>query len=99
MCAPSRHRCTNGLPTTPPAHTLAYLGAVDAAIAAAEATLEAAARHVDADPRDRTGTAELTRGEPAPVETAVDEAITRTSRALGPGPRARTPSMPNGLPI
>ena len=68
-------------------HTLAHLGAVDAAIAAAEATLEAAARHVDADPRDRTGTAELVaRRTRAVVEAAVDEAITRTGRALGPGP-------------
>ena len=68
-------------------HTLAHLGAVDAAIAAAEATLEAAARRVDADPRNRTGTAELVaRRTRAVVETAVDEAITRTGRALGPGP-------------
>ncbi|MET0996232.1 MAG: acyl-CoA dehydrogenase [Mycobacterium sp.] len=68
-------------------HTLAHLGAVDAAIAAAAAILEAAARQVDADPRDRTGTAELiARRTRAVVETAVDEAITRTGRALGPGP-------------
>ena len=68
-------------------HTLAHLGAVDAALTAAEATLESAARQVDADPVDRAGTAELiARRTRAVVETAVDEAITRTGRALGPGP-------------
>ena len=68
-------------------HTLAHLGAVDAAITAAEATLAAAAGHVDADPHNRQGRAELTaRRARAVVETAVDEAINRTGRALGPGP-------------
>ena len=74
-------------------HTLAHLGAVDAAIAAAEATLEAAARHVDADPRDRTGTAEL---------------VARRTRAVVGGgrrrgdhphrPRARTGAAVPGRP-
>ncbi len=68
-------------------HTLAHLGAVDAAITAAQATLTWAAWQVDADPFDRAGTAELiARRTRAVVETAVDEAITRTGRALGPGP-------------
>ena len=71
-------------------HTLAHLGAVDAAIAAAEATLLSAARQVDADPLDREGRAELiARRTRAVVETAVDETITRTGRALGPGPLAQ----------
>jgi alkylation response protein AidB-like acyl-CoA dehydrogenase len=69
------------------AHTLAHLGAVDAAVFAAEASLIAAAAEVDADPLNRKGTAELTaRRTRAVVETAVDEAINRTARALGPAP-------------
>jgi alkylation response protein AidB-like acyl-CoA dehydrogenase len=68
-------------------HTLAHLGAVDAAIAAAEATLLSAACQVDADSSDHTGQGELiARRTRAVVETAVDEAINRTARALGPGP-------------
>jgi alkylation response protein AidB-like acyl-CoA dehydrogenase len=66
-------------------HARAHLGAVDAALAAAEAMLVSAACYVDAEPRgDR---AELiARRVRAVVERAVDEAITRTGRALGPGP-------------
>jgi alkylation response protein AidB-like acyl-CoA dehydrogenase len=68
-------------------HAAAHLGAVDAAITAAEATLAAAADHIDADPDNRSGTAELTaRRARAVVETAVDQTIIRTARALGPGP-------------
>jgi hypothetical protein len=68
-------------------HTLAHLGAVDAALAAAEAMLTAAAADVDADPMNRTGTAEvIARRTRAVVETAVDETLRRTARALGPGP-------------
>jgi alkylation response protein AidB-like acyl-CoA dehydrogenase len=68
-------------------HQLAHLGAVDAAITAAEATLAAAADHVDGDPRNCSGLAELTaRRVRAVVEKAVDEALGRTDRALGPGP-------------
>ena len=68
--------------------TLKYhLGAVDAAITAAEATLAVAADHVDRDPYNRSGLAELTaRRARAVVEKAVDEALGRTDRALGPGP-------------
>lgn len=66
-------------------HAHAHLGAVDAALAAAEATLVSAACYVDAEPfGDR---AELiARRVRAVVEHAVDEAITRTGRALGPAP-------------
>lgn len=66
-------------------HTHAHLGAVDAALAAAEAMLVTAAHYVDAEPfGDR---AELiARRVRAVVEHAVDEAITRTGRALGPAP-------------
>jgi alkylation response protein AidB-like acyl-CoA dehydrogenase len=68
-------------------HTLAHLGAVDAALTAAESTLASAACEIDADPLNRKGTAELiARRARAVVETAVDEAIHRTARALGPAP-------------
>jgi alkylation response protein AidB-like acyl-CoA dehydrogenase len=68
-------------------HVLAHLGAVDAAIAAAEATLAVAAEHVDQDPRNSSGLAELTaRRARSVVEKTVDEALVRTDRALGPGP-------------
>ncbi|CAN5138699.1 acyl-CoA dehydrogenase family protein [soil metagenome] len=67
-------------------HALAHLGAVDAALAAADATLETAAAQIDADP---SGSAErLARRARAVVEHAVDEALVRTGRALGPGPLA-----------
>ena len=69
------------------AYSLAHLGAVDAALAAGDAMLAAAAIQVDADPFDRAGTAQLlARRVRTVVEHAVDEAITRTGRALGPGP-------------
>ncbi|MGB3482147.1 MAG: acyl-CoA dehydrogenase [Mycobacterium sp.] len=66
-------------------HALAHLGAVDAALTAAEAVLAAAATQVDgaADPADAELVARRAR---AVVEHAVDEVITRTGRALGPGP-------------
>ena len=69
------------------AHTLAHLGAVDAALAAADATLKAVADEFDADPLNRKGRAELlARRARAVAETAVDQALARTGRALGPGP-------------
>lgn len=69
------------------AYSLAHLGAVDAALAAGDAMLAAAAAQVDADPFDRAGTAQLlARRVRTVAEHAVDEAITRTGRALGPGP-------------
>ena len=68
---------------------LRTLEAVDAAIAAAEAMLVSTTCRVDADPTDRSGSAEmLARRTRAAVETAVEEAITRTRRALGAGPLA-----------
>jgi alkylation response protein AidB-like acyl-CoA dehydrogenase len=72
---------------TPDEHSLAHLGAVDAALAAAEATLADVAARFDADPFDRAGRAQLlARRGRAVVEHAVDEAIIRTGRALGPVP-------------
>ncbi|SOX52690.1 acyl-CoA dehydrogenase, partial [Mycobacterium ahvazicum] len=69
------------------AYSLAHLGAVDAALAAGEAMLSTASAQVDADPFDRSDSAELlARRVRAIVEHAADEAITRTGRALGPGP-------------
>ncbi|RAU97559.1 acyl-CoA dehydrogenase [Mycobacterium colombiense] len=69
------------------AYSLAHLGAVDAALAASDAILAAAASQVDDDPFDRDETAQLlARRVRTVVEHAVDEAITRTGRALGPGP-------------
>ena len=69
------------------AHALAHLGAVDAALGAAEAILAATAARFDADPVNQSGEAELlARRARAVVELAVEEAITRTGRALGPGP-------------
>ena len=71
-------------------HGLAHLGAVDAALAGAEATLAATATRFDADPFQRIGHAQLlARRARAVVEHAVDETITRTGRALGPGPLAQ----------
>ncbi|WP_099023886.1 acyl-CoA/acyl-ACP dehydrogenase [Mycolicibacterium palauense] len=71
-------------------HALAHLGAVDAAIAAAQAILDAAAAQIDADPLDRAGAAQLTAHRVrAVVEHAVQESIIRTGRALGPGPLSR----------
>ncbi|HME47770.1 acyl-CoA dehydrogenase [Mycobacterium sp.] len=68
-------------------HTLAHLGAVDAALTAAQATLAWAAAHVDGDPLNSSGLAELVaRRTRAVAEAAADEAIVRTGRSLGPGP-------------
>jgi alkylation response protein AidB-like acyl-CoA dehydrogenase len=68
-------------------HALAHLGAVDAAITAAEAVTATAAVEVDADPYNESGRAELlARRLRAVVENTVDQAITRTGRALGLGP-------------
>lgn len=79
------YRCTRS--QSADAYSLAHLGAVDAALAAGDATLAAAAAQIDSDPFDRTGTAQLlARRARAVVEHAADEAITRTGRALGPGP-------------
>ena len=68
-------------------HAQAHLGAVDAALAATEAMLSSAADFVDTEPS--SGRTELiARRVRAVAETAVDEAITRTGRALGPAPLA-----------
>ncbi|MBJ7337932.1 acyl-CoA dehydrogenase family protein [Mycolicibacterium sp.] len=66
-------------------HTHAHLGAVDAALAAAEAMLVSAACFVDAEPQSARSEL-VARRVRAVVERAVDEAIVRTGRALGPAP-------------
>ena len=72
---------------TTDAHLLAHLGAVDAALAAADAMLVSVAHQFDADPLNRKGRAELlARRARATAETAVDESIHRSARALGPAP-------------
>ncbi|OFJ55735.1 acyl-CoA dehydrogenase family protein [Mycolicibacterium grossiae] len=71
--------------TDPHAH--AHLGAVDAALAAGRAVLDASARTIDDDPHG-PGAELLARRVRAVVEHAVDEAIVRTGRALGPAPLA-----------
>ena len=81
-------------------HTLAHLGAVDAALAAGEAILMAAAAEVDADPLNRKGSAELiARRVRAVVETAVDETIKSHGACARARRRcARTPSMRSEWP-
>jgi alkylation response protein AidB-like acyl-CoA dehydrogenase len=69
------------------AYSLTHLGAVDAALAAGDAILAAAAAQIDVDPFDRSDTAQLlARRARSVVEHSADEAIIRTGRALGPGP-------------
>ena len=79
------YRCAGG--QSADAYALAHLGAVDAALAAGEAMLATAAARIDSDPFDRSHAAQLlARRARTVVEHAGDEAITRTGRALGPGP-------------
>ena len=68
-------------------HAAAHLGAVDAALAAAQALLASTADQVDAAPYSDRGEVAARRLR-AVVEVAVDEAIGRTARALGPAPLA-----------
>jgi alkylation response protein AidB-like acyl-CoA dehydrogenase len=69
------------------AYSLAHLGAVDAALAAGDAILGTAAAQIDSDPFDRSDTAQLLAHRVRTVvEHAAEEAISRTGRALGPGP-------------
>ncbi|WP_445169926.1 acyl-CoA dehydrogenase family protein [Mycolicibacterium sp. Dal123E01] len=68
-------------------HAAAHLGAVDAALAAAQALLASTAEQVDSAPHSDRGELAARRVR-AVVEAAVDEAIGRTARALGPTPLA-----------
>lgn len=68
-------------------YALAHLGAVDAALTAADAVLAQAAEQIDNDPLDLSNTAQLTaRRCRAVAEHAAGKAISRTTRALGSGP-------------
>lgn len=67
-------------------HGYAHLGAIDAALTSAEATLTRAAAQVDANPSDRTGAETWALRTRAVVEDAVEETIRRSGRALGPAP-------------
>jgi alkylation response protein AidB-like acyl-CoA dehydrogenase len=68
-------------------HALAHLGAVDVALGAAGAVLEAAAVAIDDDPRgDAHALALRVR---ATVEAAATEVVDRVGRALGAGPLCR----------
>ena len=64
-------------------HAQAHLGAVDAALTAADAVLIAAACQVDAG-TDCARAELIAQRARAVVETAVEETIVRTGRALGP---------------
>ncbi len=66
-------------------HAQAHLGAVDAALTAADAVLIATACQVDAG-TDCARAELIARRARAVVETAVEETIVRTGRALGPAP-------------
>ncbi len=63
---------------------LAHLGAVDAALHAARATLIDAAAQIDADPH--ANAARLAAQVRAGVEAAADDVLTRVGRATGAGP-------------
>ncbi|WP_433658209.1 acyl-CoA dehydrogenase [Nocardia sp. CA-128927] len=68
-------------------HALAHLGAVMSGLHAAALCLADAARQIDADPADRSGTARLrARTVRAVVEDAATATIDRVGRALGAGP-------------
>ncbi|MFE9914767.1 acyl-CoA dehydrogenase family protein [Micromonospora sp. NPDC005553] len=69
------------------AHAMAHLGAVAANLAAARATLQAAATRIDADPTGDAG--RLAREVRAVVETAATTVLDRVGRALGAGPLCR----------
>jgi hypothetical protein len=70
-------------------HGLAHLGAVDAALVAARTLLERAAADVDPEPDEPIPVARRRALQArAVVETAVETAIRRTGRALGPAPLA-----------
>lgn len=64
-----------------------HLGVVDSAIAAAKASIDAAADQADADPRDLGRRARLmARRARAAAENAVETTVTAVGHALGPGP-------------
>ena len=92
VAAPLRHAgCVGRLDD----HGLAHLGAVDADLAGARALLREAAAAVDVPEGDQTHADAIATARRravrvrAVVEAAVENAVRRTGRALGPGPQAR----------
>ena len=67
------------------AHAQAHLGAIDAALTAADAVLITTACRIDSG-TDCAGAELIARRARAVVETAVEVTIVRTGRALGPAP-------------
>ena len=68
-------------------HRLAHLGAVDAALAAGRATLDACAQAIDADPGDVAGTAaRRTLQTRMIIESVAEQVLRHTGRALGATP-------------
>ena len=67
------------------AHAQAHLGAIDSALTAADAVLITTACRIDSG-TDCAGAELIARRARAVVETAVEETIVRTGRALGPAP-------------
>lgn len=67
---------------------LAHLGAVDVALGAAHAGLQAAAAAIDADPGDAGAAAVVARRTRGIVEASATEVIDRVGRALGAAPLA-----------
>lgn len=67
-------------------HRLAHLGAVDAALFAAECALDRAASDLDRNPLDPRAGEIRARRVRAVVESAATEVIDRVGRALGAGP-------------
>jgi hypothetical protein len=67
------------------AHAQAHLGAINAALTAADAVLITTACRIDSG-TDCAGAELIARRARAVVETAVEETIVRTGRALGPAP-------------
>ncbi|MEO8830450.1 acyl-CoA dehydrogenase family protein [Lapillicoccus sp.] len=69
-------------------HAAAHLGAVDAALAGATWSMQAAAAEVDADPTDRDAAQRRAMRVRAVVEAAATLTVDRVGRALGAAPLA-----------
>jgi hypothetical protein len=80
------------------AHAQAHLGAIDAALTAADAVLITTACRIDSG-TDCAGAELIARRARAVVETAVEETIVRTGRALGPAPLVLDAGTPAASPI
>ncbi len=79
-------------------HHLAHLGAVDAAIAAAESALAVAADHVDEDPHNLSGSAELI-GPDVPARSSRTPSTRRLPEPIAPSVRDRCASTNGTLAL